>query len=98
MNERPDLPHDPLCTYRLSKEVAECSCNKDTRIEKASNKEIRDALVEILVDATIHGQWRGNPFASESISTAFLVLNKGTVVNGNRYDLPKPVSEIQDAR
>ena len=28
-DERPDLPHDEDCTYRLSNGVAECSCEKD---------------------------------------------------------------------
>src|ERR1700730_11437186 len=29
--ERPDLPHDANCTYRLSGGISECSCNKDSR-------------------------------------------------------------------
>lgn len=32
--ERPDLPHDQDCTYRLFGGVSECSCDKDSRPEE----------------------------------------------------------------
>ena len=57
-------------------------------MKKASAKELRRALYDVLNAATAGAMWRGNPYVSNCITQAILTVNQGSKLEGNKYDLP----------